>query len=746
MREPGSGPLEGDEPAARRSSEETSPYDDSLDHLLDELERVDLLLRRHLETWWTERGDDADQFRGLYISDREVDDLLRTAPRDGVRPARDESLAGDGTALARRIHRRKRRSAEAGRELRLVSLADRLDLDARHVDVLLLALAPELHRKYEKVYAYLQDDIGSKRPTAELVSRVLADSGRERVAVRAAFSEASPLVRNGALRLVGGRETPLPSRSLVPDRRVVEFLLDSDAPDAGLGGVVTVETPERGLDDLLLADETRAALERLVRGRRGDGDDGAESDDGDRVPSMTYCYGPGGTTAAAAAVCAEVGTPLLTLDVAAGVDADVDAMALLDRAIREARLRGASVCVGGHGEFRRETGEGADSGVERVVRALDEYEGDVFLTGTEPLTARVRTTPDRHRLSSVRFPTPPFRVRRALWERVEALPPDADPATLASAFRFTAEQVADAVTLADADVAGDALTREAVYGGCRAVASPDLGSRARRVEPGYEWDDIVLPSDTMANLREVAARIEHRGRVYDEWGFDGKYALGNGLVVLFTGPSGTGKTMAAEVVADDAGLDLYKVDLSHVVSKYVGETERNLGEIFDRAEDADAVLLFDEADALFGERSEVRDAHDRYANVEVDYLLQRIEAYHGAAILTTNLKQNVDDAFLRRIHASVEFPLPDRGARRDIWQAVFPAETPVEDVDVEFLSEFDLSGGDIKNVALTASFLAAADESAVGMRHLVRAARREFQKADRLATPETFGEYRDHLE
>jgi SpoVK/Ycf46/Vps4 family AAA+-type ATPase len=205
--------------------------------------------------------------------------------------------------------------------------------------------------------------------------------------------------------------------------------------------------------------------------------------------------------------------------------------------------------------------------------------------------------------------------------------------------------------------------------------------------------------------------------------------------------------MAAEVLANDAGLELYRVDLSTVVDKYVGETEKNLGRVFDAAVDADAVLLFDEADALFGSRSAVSDAHDRYANVEVNYLLQRIEAHDGPVVLTTNLKGNVDEAFLRRITVGIDFPRPDREARAAIWRLVFPDETPLEDLDVDYLAGFELTGGNIENVARAAAFLAAEDDAAdgVGMVHVVRAVRRELRKNGRLTTPEDFGDYRDHL-
>jgi SpoVK/Ycf46/Vps4 family AAA+-type ATPase len=350
-------------------------------------------------------------------------------------------------------------------------------------------------------------------------------------------------------------------------------------------------------------------------------------------------------------------------------------------------------------------------------------------------------------VTAVHLPRPGYSLRVDLWEaRRDRLPDEVDTEALAATFRLTAGQIDEAIATAEAVSRGGPLTTDAVYRGCRAQSTQRLGSLARKVDPHYTWDDIVLPESAMTNLREVAAHVTHRGTVYDDWGFDARFSLGNGLTVLFTGPSGTGKTMAAEIIAQDAGLDLYKIDLAKVVNKYIGETEKNLGRIFDEAADSDAILFFDEADALFGERTEVQDAHDRYANIEVNYLLQRVEEHDGTVVLTTNLEGNIDDAFRRRIHLSVEFPLPDRAAREAIWDSIFPAETPVGDLDVEFLSSLSLTGGNIKNVALTGAFLAAEDGGLVEMPHLVRATKREFEKTGNVIDPAEFGQYRDLID
>jgi SpoVK/Ycf46/Vps4 family AAA+-type ATPase len=267
---------------------------------------------------------------------------------------------------------------------------------------------------------------------------------------------------------------------------------------------------------------------------------------------------------------------------------------------------------------------------------------------------------------------------------------------------------------------------------CRERAAQPLQELGQRITTSAQWDDLVLPDESAAQLREIAAQVAHRTRVYDDWGFGERLSRGRGISALFSGPSGTGKTMAAEVLARHLDLDLFRIDLSGVVSKYIGETEKNLRRVFDAAEQSGALLFFDEADALFGKRSEVKDSHDRYANIEINYLLQRMEDYRGLAILATNMKSHLDAAFLRRLRFIVDIPFPDAEIRQRIWQRVFPATTPTEGLDVAALARLEVAGGSIKNIALNASFAAAAGGVPVRMEHVLHAARREYQKLEKM--------------
>ncbi|HEY9651607.1 MAG TPA: ATP-binding protein, partial [Coleofasciculaceae cyanobacterium] len=276
--------------------------------------------------------------------------------------------------------------------------------------------------------------------------------------------------------------------------------------------------------------------------------------------------------------------------------------------------------------------------------------------------------------------------------------------------------------------------QERLWDICRIQSRSRLDELAQRIESTPSWDDLVLPERERTILRDIAAHVRQRTKVYETWGFGSKGGRGLGISALFAGASGTGKTMAAEVLGNELRLDVYRIDLSTIISKYIGETEKNLRRVFDAAEGAGAILLFDEADALFGKRSDVKDSHDRYANIEVGYLLQRMESYRGLAILTTNLKGSIDQAFLRRIRFVVQFPFPDLTQRTEIWRRVFPQQTPTHRLNFEKLAKLNVAGGNIRNIALNSAFLAADAGESVGMKHILEAAMSEYVKLERPLT------------
>jgi SpoVK/Ycf46/Vps4 family AAA+-type ATPase len=328
--------------------------------------------------------------------------------------------------------------------------------------------------------------------------------------------------------------------------------------------------------------------------------------------------------------------------------------------------------------------------------------------------------------------------RRRIWQQEAAISgiglSHDEATTLATTYRLSGREIALTVERASLPDGGGESLLERLAPAARAVSSTNLGRLGQEIAPRFRWQDIVLPGAVSELLNEMIIRVRHRPLVFGDWGFTVQHARSASLSALFAGPSGTGKTMAAEVIANELGLPLFRVDLAAVVSKYIGETEKNLAQIFGEAESSSAVLFFDEADALFGKRSEVKDAHDRYANIEVSYLLQRMEDYDGIIILASNMRQNLDEAFVRRLHLTADFPFPDEDARFEIWSRHLPAALPLaEDVDLRLLARhYRLSGGNIRNACVTAAFLAAAEGSPVEMGHFQRAIRREHQKMGKL--------------
>jgi hypothetical protein len=462
-----------------------------------------------------------------------------------------------------------------------------------------------------------------------------------------------------------------------------------------------------------------AAVTRLVR---------AWSELGPRaVPAIALVGGSVSTRRQVAAVaCATLGLGLWLIEAALLPSPPGERDLWLRRWEREAALAPAALLI--------ET-DAADPSRDDIVRWIVEGTGAPILVGgwERPAGGRPAVTIPLRRLAGDE--------QRLIWDgalgdRAASLNGEID--ALVAQFNLDAAAIHNA--------AGSALlTGEDDLGGrlwtaCRLQARPQLDGLARRVEPFATWDDLVLPPAQTETLREIAVQVRRRAIVYQRWGWGGHGERGLGITALFAGASGTGKTLAAEVLANELALDLYVIDLSRVVNKYIGETEKNLARVFDAAEAGGAVLLFDEADALFGKRSEVKDSHDRYANIEVSYLLQRMETYRGLAILTTNLKSALDTAFLRRLRFVVSFPFPDAPERTEIWRRVFPAATPTADLRLDRLARLNVAGGNIRNIALHATFLAADADRPVGMNHVLRAARSEYAKLEKpLTDAETGG-------
>ncbi len=702
-----------------------------LDNLLRALGRLDQRLERAsavMQTGPSAQGAE-DPYRGLYVSNEDVAGLLARLPCESpfAGSSRDEDHLFDSIEEY---------------PARLADLAQTYNLSRFDLDVVIVALAPELDLRYERVYGFIQDDVTRRRPCVELALNLFCSSAGMKLSRRAHFSSDAPLIREGLLQLVPDPNQvhpPLLAHYLKLDNQVVRLLLEQPSLDARLMSYCEWGEATAALQELPVGGEQKRALLALVSRARQTA-----------RPLKLHFHGERGVgkRRVAEALAVEIGARVLICDLSR-VPASADFGPTLKLVFREAQMQNAILYLDGVDSLR---GNDRDAHAKCMAEELNACANGVVILAGEQETLAGRSHGSL-KVMEVRFPRQDFAQRRSCWQdalRQRGMLLDAaDLDALAGRFRTTQGEVAAAVVAAF----DCALWREAshpptsgmstppavrptlqdLFAAARAQASHNLGELAHKVEARYGWDDIVLPSDQLSQLKEICQQVKHRHVVYDEWGFDRKLSLGKGLNALFAGPPGTGKTMAAEVIARELQLDLYKIDLSQIVSKYIGETEKNLDRIFREARASYAILFFDEADALFGKRSEVKDAHDRYANIEVGYLLQKMEEYDGIAILATNLRQHMDDAFVRRMHVIIEFPFPDEEYRRRIWEVTFPHEAPLaEDVDFGLLArEIKLAGGNIKNIALAAAFYAAEDVGVVSRRHLMRAARREYEKLGR---------------
>ncbi|RKH69613.1 ATP-binding protein [Corallococcus interemptor] len=580
-------------------------------------------------------------------------------------------------------------------------------------DVLLCCAGVELDSGFGAVCASAQGDPRRAFATFGLALVALPD------AHWSALTPVAPLRRWELVTVMPGEG--LTHGALRVDERVLHYLAGLSYLDRRLRDLVSPVPPAAALPA-----SHEALVGRIQRAwEQGPGLDGG---------LVVQLCGPEaeGAQAVASAACAAQGLTLHTLR-ASHLPAPLEERAALGRLWeREALLAGSGLLL------ECDDAAGAE-GLRAAASFAERAEGLVLLSTREPL--RLRGRPVLH--LDVRRPT--REEQRVLWH--QALGPASERVNgalerVVSQFDLSMRSIR-AAGAEVRQVAGDAdgaPAGEALWSACRLQARPGLEDLAQRIEPSAGWDDLVLPELQKTLLRQVAACVRQRVRVYETWGFAAQGSRGLGISALFSGASGTGKTMAAEVLARELGLDLFRIDLSQVVSKYIGETEKNLRRVFEAAQEGGAILLFDEADALFGKRTEVKDSHDRYANIEVSYLLQQMEAYSGLAILTTNMKDALDTAFLRRLRFVVQFPFPDSAQRAEIWRRMFPPSAPTESLEVARLARLSVTGGNIRTIALNAAFLAADAGEPVRMAHLQRAVRAEFSKLDKpLAEAEIAG-------
>ncbi|HEX8921936.1 MAG TPA: ATP-binding protein [Pyrinomonadaceae bacterium] len=706
------------------------------EHLADELELLNISFLREVRRQAQDRAPGPlDYLHGLVLNEQEIVAILTDQPGGGhtVDDDKEEELSRSMRQVEERISDR-RRAAGPGNKLPQAQLTSLFHLERIEEQCLVLCLAPEIDWKYSKVFAFLQDDVTKKQPSVDLALTLFCKDMEERLTARAIFSPDSSLLKYRLIHLgvsSDGLDT-LQQRRLKLDDRIVSFLLEIPRLDECLGEWVELVAPSDEPLRTVVPSEIRDRTVRMVEDCFADGEAHARP--------VIHLYGREGSGRRSIAECVmrRTGLPLLVADVRKMPQAAADRAEALWRLGRESLLLRAAIFVEHFDDLLH---EGRSGELAALLEAIQEFSPLTYLSGTKawkmPKPAQL--------FLSFECPVPSSTARVGFWKEhlqdTSHMVGDSDLVELASKFNFTDGQIREVIEAARSRSLWESqpaqpLTLALLNRACRSVATQDLGSLGRKLEQSHAWSDLVLPKNQLDQLSELTSQVKRAQLVLETWGFAQKFPYGKGVTALFEGPSGTGKTMAAGIVGAELGLDLYKIDLSFVVSKYIGETEKNLNRIFTEAQDSNAILFFDEADALFGKRSEVKDAHDRYANIETAYLLQRMEDYSGIVILATNMKQHLDEAFVRRMRFIIHFPFPSDEYRQMIWEKAFPGDAPLgRDVDFRWLArKLKITGGHIKNISLRAAFLATERQGVIEMDCLVDAARRELEKMGKIST------------
>jgi hypothetical protein len=687
---------------------------DPVGHLLAELKRLDLILWRHVR----ERNTGAVP-PGLapvtFDHTADVTELLSEHTKD----------LGAALAAAR----------AAGTRLPLLDLCQNLELDAGSVGVLVLGLAPHVDRHYERVFAWLQGEAVCTAPRVDLALELFAPTPAARLAFLALFQPTAPLFRSGLVRLADAPDGPANSdlgRLIRVSPRILRYL--TDQPGAELE--VEAARAEGPLPEPTASLLGAANLMSAVLAR------GSSVPDRPCEPiAVLRSEDPAAALATAAAIAQRAGLPALLIDLSRPSAARYPVERVIEAAVDEARLLGALLAIAGFDDLD-ERGRGA--ALRAATMELQRFDGACVLVARDAID--LRHAERRRAVLFLDAPPPDATERAELWAR-QLGGTTSEVAEIAALYRLGAGQIRDAARMAATLELASGPSAAHLRTAAQAQSRQGLGDLAQRVAPWGSWDDLVLPPVSLHRLRTIVDCVRHRETVFRDWGLGGKVASWAGVTAMFAGPPGTGKTLSASLIAQAIGLELFRIDLAGIVSKYIGETEKNLDRLFRAAYRTNAILFFDEADALFGKRTEVKDAHDRYANVETSYLLQKLEAFEGLAILATNLKKNIDPAFMRRIEVLVDFPFPNAASRLNLWTKLLVPGIPREPgLDLRFIAEnFEVAGGHIKNAVQSAAFMAAAAGCAVGMSHLIHAVRWELQKQGKIASTGSIGAVVNHF-
>lgn len=718
----------------------TNYYSDGWEYFSDELKALDIRLYMQIMIEKKSQSKELfEQLKGLVLSEEEVIRLFDMDMPSVKREPQIEELSKKLEKLEWLILKKKETTLNKGILISLPYFSRMLKLSYFEEKCIIMCLAVELDRKYEKIYGFLQDDITCKRPVVDLAMKLFCSNREERLKSRLFFQPSSKLSQF-FLEKEGEEESekPLLSKILKLDKRVVSIIFGILETDKNIFPYTEIVQPGQNIDELVIHREVHKKICDYAEHNRSNKRDG----------SVFFLWGNKGSGRKLQVkhFCKYFKKILIITDLKQISNEDYFEESI-NQVFRDAIFLQAVICFSNFDNLIDDE-EGCYKKIHFLLQKIDAFTGDTFILSNK--SWKVKEPLKNHTFTGVELGLPEGLEQIELWEyykRNYLFDNTVDFNSLSNKFKFTPGQIKnsllDANNLAEWEKGSSAIGNTEITKACYLQVNHKLEKKAQLVQPKYKWEDLVLPEDVKQQLRNASNQVKYRHIVYGKWGFDKKLSYGKGLSMLFSGPPGTGKTMAAQVIAKKVSLEIYKIDLSQVISKYIGETEKNLNEIFTEAKYSNAILFFDETDALFGKRSEVKDSHDKYANIETAYLLQKMEEYDGISIMATNYLQNIDEAFMRRINYIIKFPFPDAKYREMLWQSLYTKETPLsKDIDFKYLGEkFQIAGGNIKNIVIASAFLAAENNESVSMKHIVYAAKHELEKSGKILLKEDIGEY-----
>jgi len=705
-----------------------SPQDLSVKYLAVEVAQVDAKVQFVLNALINAGRDQSDRFRGLYTSEKDIQNISSLSTPQSTDDANEllKQALQKGLEESRAI---EQAAENQGERLRLLHLRKFFGLTDFEYYAFLVCLLPALDLRYERIYGFLQDDVTKKQASVDLILTLLDTYTAEisRLNKLGFFGANSTLVKYRLLRPINGqneRQEPRLNQLFEVSPAVVLWLMGDYFPEETWLKFTPGELIQADVNGNSFAENFNLDWKKVAENLPILAFDGPDEDRQELAAKKIAFY---------------FDLPLLKVNLNEAYGEGPFDLSILRLLTRDACLLDAALYIQA---WERVLNSDGFIPAE-ILEEMANFSGFFILSSQVPW--RISRKGGERPVFQIPFDQPSGIERARMWEEALGAQASLDQETLrnlSGQFMLTSGQIENAVFAVRNRTAqtGKPFSAEDLFLAARQQSSHHLSQLAQKIEPRYTWNDIVLPSNEIDTLRDMVCMMRYRPVVLEEWGLARKLTANQGLSALFTGEPGTGKTLAAQVIAAELQLDLYRIDLSNVVSKYIGETEKNLEKIFEEAENSNAILFFDEADAIFGRRSEVKDAHDRYANIEVGYLLQRMETHDGITILATNLSANMDEAFTRRLNFIVHFPFPDETQRLAIWKVLLPPSLPVEtNIDWQFLARaYPLAGGNIRNILVSSAFLAAQNQQKVNMKYLLQATRREMQKMGRFIKEEDY--------